>query len=277
MKVSIVATTFNRSVQMRRGLVSILNQDNLPEELEIVLVDDGSVDDTKEIVDTILVPLAQEKQVNFKYVYLDHPEHRISSIPRNVGIKNAEGEVIIFTESEMLHVGDTVAQILKKMEEEPARTPVATQIWSMGRRIWEKISEEDYRYPSRIINHRYAMLVEGNMQNTKAPDADFGITGSNNCFTGAYFAVRKQWLMDLGGFDETFEGHGWDDWDLLHRLNVYGKGVLYCNDIIVIHQWHEKNYPYNTIDAGKRNGTLSEANLKKGLIIANKGKDWGQP
>lgn len=268
--ISIVTTTFNRSVQMYRGLRSILRQGY--KDMEIVIVDDGSTDDTEDKIAELRVnyPL-----IHFTHIYLDHPEHRISSIPRNVGFKAAKGDIVLFTESELIHVDNSIEQMLQVMEENPDRTPVCTQMWTMGKRIWEKLSDETFEYPRRLIEHPYAMLVSGNMQNTKAPDSDFGITGSKNCFTGAFFGVKKQWVLDIGGFDESFEGHGWDDWDLLHRLNLYGKGILYCNDIAVVHQWHEKNYPYNTIDAGTRNGKISEERIKRGEYRANIGKDWG--
>lgn len=273
MKVSIIATTFNRSLQMKRGLSSILNQDDLPKDLELILINDGSSDETDSIVSNFIAPLAKDKRVDFKYIHLNYSEHRISCIPKNIGIKHADGEIIIFSESENLHVNNTIKQLIDKIQEHPNQTPIVTQYWSMGKRIWEKLSEDNFLYPARILSHPYAMLVNGNMQNTKAPDADFAITGSLNCFTGALFLAKKEWIEAIGGFDESMTGHGWEDWDILHRLNKYGKGVLYCNDIIAIHQWHEKNYPYNTDTTAKANGKMSE---QREGYQANIGKEWGK-
>lgn len=277
MKISLVTATFNRALQLKRGLITVLSQENLPPDMEIVIVDDGSIDDTKKVVD--FLRLEADKRYPFltiKYIYLNHPEHRISSIPRNVGIKEATGEIIIFTESECLHIGNTINQILQKMIDHPENTPVATQIWTMGQRIYQKLDDETFKYPSRILSHPYAQLTNNaNMNNTKAPDADFAITGSLNCLTGCFFACQRQWLMDIGGFDESFTGHSYDDFDLFARLAIYGKGILPCDDITVIHQWHEKNYPYNIYEHGERNGKISEANIKAGKYKVNQDHQWG--
>ena len=272
MKTSLVTVTYNRAKQLHRGIKTILNQSLLPD--EIIIVDDGSSDNTKDVCVALNIE-AFHKGTEIRYIYIDYPEPRISCIPRNLGIKSAKGDVIIFAESEALHVGNTIDQLLKKMEEFPNNTILASQVWTMGRRTWEKLSDEDFLHPARIINHPYAMLVNGNMQNTKAPDSDFAITGEKNCNAGVLFACQKQWVLDIGGFDESFEGHGWDDFDLFNRLALYGKGVKKVDDIIVIHQWHRKDYPYNIYLMADENGKKSEARVKTGEYRANIGKAWG--
>lgn len=268
MSTSLITATFNRAEQLFRGISTVLSQEVLPN--EIVIVDDGSQDNTKDVVAEL-----QKQFANIKYIYLDHPEPRISCIPHNIGIKQASGDFLIFTEPECLHIGNTIDQILKKMEQYPNGCPLATQIWTMGQAIYKSLSENQFEYPQSLLHHQYAMLVDGNMQNTNAPDSDWGITGSLNCFAGCLWAARKEWLLEIGGFDESFEGHGFDDWDLFHRLNAYGKSIVQCNDIAVIHAWHEKNYPYNLYEAADKNGKASEARLKAGEYHANIGKDWG--
>lgn len=273
MRVSLVTVTYNRAEQLKKGITTVLNQAILPDEL--VIIDDGSTDNTKEVCEAIKKVCA-DKNIDFVYTWINHPEPRISCIPRNVGIKEASGDIIIFTESEALHVGNTIEQLLAKYNDNPNCVPLATQVWSMGRRIWEKLSDEEFATPARIISHPYAQLVNGNMQNTNAPDADFGITGSLDCYVGILFLVTKEDLLTIRGFDESFEGHGWDDWDLLHRLETLGREVIKCNDIAVIHQWHEKNYPYNIYDAAEKNGKISEARTKKKEFRANIGRRWGK-
>lgn len=272
MKTSLISVTYNRAQQMDRGLRTVLSQTVIPD--EIIIVDDGSTDNTTEVVKQLIVDYLGK---TIRYIYIDSPAPRISCYPRNVGIKKAKGDIIIFTESECLHIGDTIKSLLDMAAFHPDQTIVATQVWSMGQRIYQKLSPEDFAKPARILSHPYAMLVtDPNMQNTNAPDSDFGITGSNNCLTGCLFLVKKQWLLDIGGFDESFEGHGFDDFDLFERLNLYGKPILQTNDIAVIHQWHRKDYPYNIYQAAERNGTLSEKRIKTGEFRANIGKEWGQ-
>lgn len=272
MTTSLVTVTFNRALQLDRGMRSILSQEVLPG--EIVLVDDGSTDNTKEVVEKLKVDFPN---MSFNYIYLDHPEHRISCIPRNVGIKAAHGDVIIFTEPEVLHVGNTVKQILAKLVNHPNHTPLATQVWTIQRKIYEKLTQDNFDRPATILTHPYAQLTnDTNLSNTRAPDSDWAITGSNHCIVGCLFAVERRVLMDMGGFDESLTEFGWDDFNLFDRLALYGKGIRPCDDIIVIHQWHEKNYPYNIYEAGDRNGKKSQENIKEYGWRANVGKEWGE-
>lgn len=271
---SLVTVTFNRALQLDRGMRSILSQEVLPD--EIVIIDDGSTDNTKDVVKGLTID-AHNKGISFNYIYLDHPEHRISCIPRNVGIKAAKGDVIIFTEPEVLHVGNTIKQIQDKMVEFPDRTPLATQVWTIQRKVYEKLTQDNFNRPATILSHEYAQLTDdANLHNAKAPDSDWAITGSNHCIVGCLFAVERRILMDMGGFDESLTEFSFDDWNLFDRLALYGRGILPCDDIIVIHQYHPKEYPYNIYEAGDRNGKKSQENIKEYGYTANVGKEWGE-
>jgi len=270
MRTSLVTCTWNRAKQLNYGMLSVITQELPPN--EIVVVDDGSQDNTFQVF-AELEEKANKKGIEMKYIYLHHPEARISSIPRNIGFKQSTGDVVFFSEPEMLHVGETIRQALEVITRD--HTPLATQIWTMGQKIWEKLDEEYFIHPARVLSHEYAMLVSGNMQNTKAPDSDWGITGSNDCFAGCFFGVKRDWFEELGGFDEKMTGHGYEDWDLLHRLSIYGKPVEHRNDIVVIHQWHTKNYPYNIYDHAEKNGTISENRIKEGKFRVNE-EGWGK-
>ena len=268
---SLVTATWNRSEQLKRGILTVINQTETVN--EIVVVDDGSTDDTKDVCE-FLEKKAQEKEIDFIYVYLDHKEARISSIPKNIGFEHTKGDIVFFTESELLHVTDTIKQATDTIKQ--GKTPLATQIWTMGDRIYKSLPDYFYSQPQLILGHEYAMLVSGNMQNTKAPDSDWGITGSINCYAGCFWGVKRDWFIDIGGFDEEMEGHGFEDWDILHRLDLYGKPVEQRNDIIIIHQWHTKNYPYNIYNMAEKNGKISEDRIKRGEYRANIGKQWGK-
>ena len=82
--------------------------------------------------------------------------------------------------------------------------------------------------------------------------------------------------MDIGGFDESLEGAGFDDFNLYDRLALYGHGIKKHDDIIAIHQWHEKNYPYNIYEAADRNGKKSQENIKEYGWTANVMREWGK-
>ena len=77
--ISVILPTYNRAKFIARAINSILNQTYT--DYEIIVVDDGSVDNTKEIL----------KPYMGKIEYIYH-EHLGASAARNVGIKAAKGE-----------------------------------------------------------------------------------------------------------------------------------------------------------------------------------------
>jgi glycosyltransferase involved in cell wall biosynthesis len=91
-----------------------------------------------------------------------------------------------------------------------------------------------------VYNFPYGFLKEEESKKSKAFDEyniDFigGLTGS------AIFNTQK--LQDLNGFDEFYHNWGAEDADMFDRLEHIGvTTVLYQEELLLLHQWHEKNY-----------------------------------
>lgn len=289
MKVTTISCVWNRALQTKRGLISLINQEVPPDQM--ILVDDGSEDKghTKEVARQ-LEEMAKAKGIEFEYIYLNYPAARVSSYPRNVGLRRAKHEIVIFTEGECLHVGNTVKQMKEMIEEDPMKIYVSSQIWTMGQSIWNDLDEDYFTHPEKLLTHPYAMLTDAqNTNNIKAPDSDWAITGSNNCFAGCMMGTLREHFMAVRGHDEDFKNYGWDDWDIIKRVGLYldikkrGKteytdniNVVTTNDIISIHQWHTKFYPYNIYESAEENGRKSAIRVESGEYRANIDNDkWG--
>jgi len=85
---SIIIPTYNRDDLIGSAIDSILNQKF--KEFEIIIVDDGSTDSTKEVI-------SKYTDARVKYIYQKNAER---SAARNNGIKNAIGEYICFLDSD---------------------------------------------------------------------------------------------------------------------------------------------------------------------------------
>ncbi|WP_339687007.1 glycosyltransferase [uncultured Nonlabens sp.] len=91
-----------------------------------------------------------------------------------------------------------------------------------------------------VYNFPYGFLKEEESKKLKAfgeYNIDFigGLTGS------AIFNTQK--LQDLNGFDEFYHNWGAEDADMFDRLERIGVAtVLYQEELLLLHQWHEKNY-----------------------------------
>jgi predicted glycosyltransferase involved in capsule biosynthesis len=272
-KTTWITTPYNRAQQLFRGMYTVMNQKVVPN--EVVIVDDGSKDTTQEVYEKLWrMSKGLDHSTQWSYIPTNHPEHRISAIPHNIGIKQSTGDLLIFCEAEILHVENTLAAVLAHMQTD--NFVVMTQVWTIQEKIYQALKEEEFQNPARILNHPYAQLTSSsNLENTKAPNSDWAITGSNNCVTGCCFAVWKKDMVEIGGYDEDFDGHGFDDWDVFARLGLLGRKPLYLNEPPIIHQWHKKEYPYNIYDAAERNGKKSADRIKAGEYRANINKEWG--
>lgn len=87
--VSVVLPTWNRAAYLPRAIKSVLTQDY--ERLELIVVDDGSTDDTRQIVGAM-----EDGRIR----YMRTPSNRGVSAARNAGIRRACGEYIAFQDSD---------------------------------------------------------------------------------------------------------------------------------------------------------------------------------
>lgn len=90
MKVSVIIPTYNRANYILDCLESLTLQTF--KDFEVLVCDDGSTDDTKQIIKKFV------NDLDIKYFYLDNTGS--PAAPRNVGIKNARGKYIAFLDSD---------------------------------------------------------------------------------------------------------------------------------------------------------------------------------
>jgi len=106
-KISVILTTRDRAMLVSEALASVLEQSRAPD--EIIVVDDGSVDDTGER----LRPLAASVR------YLRNPQPLGVSAARNRGIRAAAGSWLAFLDSDDLWKRGKLARQLQALRENP--------------------------------------------------------------------------------------------------------------------------------------------------------------
>ena len=92
--VSVIVPVYNSTAYLKRCVDAILSQTY--QDLEVVLVDDGSTDDS--------LNMCREYEKSDTRVKVFHKENGGSSSARNVGIKEATGEYICFCDSDDYYV-----------------------------------------------------------------------------------------------------------------------------------------------------------------------------
>ena len=88
-KISVIIPTYNRGKLIKKSIKSVLNQTY--QNIEVIVVDDGSTDNTESIVKNI-------KDKRLRYIKLE--ENKGACFARNIGIKNAKGTYISFQDSD---------------------------------------------------------------------------------------------------------------------------------------------------------------------------------
>ena len=91
MKVSVIIATYNRAKLIVKSIESILSQTHA--DLELIIVDDGSTDDTEQVVATY-----QAQDARIRYVPL--AENQGATTARNRGIIEARGDLIMVWDSD---------------------------------------------------------------------------------------------------------------------------------------------------------------------------------
>ena len=85
---SIIIPTYNRAVLLMNALQSVIQQTN--SDWEVIVIDDGSTDNTKEVV-------ADFRDPRIQYIYQQNAER---SAARNNGLRHARGKFICFLDSD---------------------------------------------------------------------------------------------------------------------------------------------------------------------------------
>lgn len=184
--VSVIIPTYNRAHLVGRAIKSVLDQTFT--DLELIVVDDGSTDNTEKAVRSF-----QDIRIR----YIRHKMSRGQSAARNTGIKEARGEYIAFLDDD----DEWLPQKLERQLEVFARTKIANLgVVTSGRII---VSEDGtFEIERSIFNFRddvYESLL--NLQWVPAPTT---------------LLIRRECLDD-NIFDENIPNR--EDWDLCVRLS----------------------------------------------------------
>ena len=183
-KVSVIIPTYNNAAHIIEAIDSVLAQ--AEKDLEIIVVDDGSTDNTKEMI--------QPRTNQIKYFYKTNGGPASS---RNLGIRNASGQYIAFLDSDDSWLPDKLEKQLRVIESDPKVGLVACgtlEVSSEGKLIRE-VKRKNYARRKQLIREMY----EGNV-----------IGG------GSTALVRKSCFDEIGLFDEHL--HGVEDWDMWLRI-----------------------------------------------------------
>jgi glycosyltransferase involved in cell wall biosynthesis len=195
MTCTVIVPTYNRVNHLKRTVDSLLRQDH--EELEIIVVNDGSTDGTYSYL---------ESQSKRPYIQVIHQKNRGPAEARNAGIRAARGEIIAFTDDDCVVPPDWVRRLVRVFEDPDIGFAGGTALNMTTHNFLSQISQE-------ITNHFVGF---------------YGAHGQDTSFlTSNNIAYRSRVLRRTGGFDTCFRRPGGEERALNIRLLSTGiRGVL---------------------------------------------------
>ncbi len=183
--VSVIIPSYNRAEYIAETIESVLAQTY--KNIETIVIDDGSTDDTKAVVARYLPKI--------KYVWQENSERGAS---RNHGLRLAKGEFIAFLDSDDLWLPNKIEEDIKFFERNSSVGIVYTdylQIDAEGNQL-KLLKLHDY------VERRTEALLEGNF-----------------ILIGAHL-IRTQLVRDIGGFREERQLSGSEDWEMWVRFST---------------------------------------------------------
>ena len=212
--VSVIIPTYNRAQVLPRAIDSVLHQTLT--DLELIVVDDGSTDNTQEVIATY---------DDNRLKYIQHDTNQNASVARNTGIDNASGEFIAFLDS------DDECQ-LDRLQQQVNHLQNHSEEWVAN---YCGVHIERQSRAKQIL----ADIFDNNAEYTGQEDVIAGLlTLSGLMHAGSTLCVRQTAVEAINGFDERFDRH--QDIEFTIRLAKYGK-IGYVDEELV--SLHESNKP----------------------------------
>ena len=183
--VSVIIPAYNQSRYLGQAIRSVLAQTYAS--FEIIVVDDGSTDDTRQVATGFA-------DARVRYV---HQLNRGLSAARNTGIRHARGELLTFLDSDDLFLEHKLATLVGALEKNPALGLVAG---------------------GAILIDEHGELV-GEVFDEGLPANLSDLLLGNPLHVGSVL-LRREWQERVGFFDETLRSY--EDWDMWLRLARLG-------------------------------------------------------
>lgn len=217
MRISIIICTFNRSSLLKRAIASLMAQSIPSNEYEIIIIDNNSTDNTRQIV-TETIRIAQNN-----IFYFHEPEQGLS-LARNRGIREARGEIVAFLDDDALADYIWLEKLLEGFSSE--RTAC------VGGRVtpfWDKLTGWPGWLHSRLIGF-YTVVNYGDCEYLHYPNYP---AGTNIAFRKAAFAVAGNFNAALGRTGQSLLSM--EEADICLRIEQAGYQICYCPEAIVQH------------------------------------------
>jgi glycosyltransferase involved in cell wall biosynthesis len=242
--VSVIIPNYNYAKYLSDCLNSILNQSYL--NLEIILVDDGSTDNS--------ITIAESFGNRIKIIVQDH---KGVNAARNLGIKNATGTFLAFCDSDDVWLP-------KKIELQVNFAKSSGEFGLIYSGI--RIVDEDL---GLIRNQDAKYAGDCSKEFLKHPSEAIVLLGASTSL------ISRELIDKVGLFDETMHGPG-EDWDFFRRIAETSL-ISFIPDHLVLYRQHRisaSRVPTHKYYEGNRNALRNMFRQNGHITLLNRRLSW---
>jgi glycosyltransferase involved in cell wall biosynthesis len=222
MQISVIIPTHNRSKILQECLQAIFRQDLEEKDYEVIVVDDGSSDNTSATVKNV--------KISHKNLHYIRQENRGQGIARNTGVSRAKGQVVLFIGDDIIATPKFLSEHLRMHLRHTSENEAV-----LGFTTWHpKLTKTPYMQWvtngstifGRFGGHQFAYeKLKGRTE------ADYNFFYTSN-------VSLKRSLVERFPFDPSFSGYGWEDIELGYRLHRRVGLKLFYNPQAVAYHDH---------------------------------------
>lgn len=217
LKISVIIPTYNRSDYIKLTIESFLSQTYDKNNIEIIICDNCSTDNTKKVVFD-LIEFHKDREI--RYIY---ESRQGSHFARNTAAQCATGEILYFTDDDMIadsRMLEYIVKIFMQYKDIGAVTGKVIPKWETKPPIWVE----------KYLNNQWLSLIDKNMK-LCITDYDLGVYSCHE-------AIRSELFLESGGFHPDIIGKEWvGDGETGFNKELQEKGYLfaYVGDAVTEH------------------------------------------
>ena len=238
-RISVVIPSYNNRRYLKNTVQHLLRQDLRREEYEIVVVDDGSFDDTEAYMRRVFRD--EPEAANFKFIFFPRKQPRRmgdnqfrAGVARNLGVKHTSGEILAFLDSDILVPPHYLRDLLEKHKEWDVIQPKRIQ-------LQKRVSSEFTRYESIRAGRDTYITDEGYWETFQNQTRDWMQLERPWRYVCTYgLSCKRSTFLALGGLRRNYIFYGYEDTEL--GLDLYHRQCRFLlNDMKVYHLDHRHN------------------------------------
>ena len=257
-RTSLIITTYNWKEALKLTLDSVVRQTVAPD--EVIIADDGSSDDTKEIIEeykkTCTIPIYHSWQED-KGFRLARSRNKAISISKHEYIIIVDGDIILHKKFIQDHI--RLSEDGTYLQGSRVLLNASSSEKILEKQLFTRPHIFSRKFKNRV-NYFYSPLLSKLFFKTK--------TKSHSGVRGCNFSFFKKDIIRINGFNEDFNGWGREDSEFVERL--FNSGIERRNLKFRAVQYH---LFHNEGTASSKNDLILEKAIKEKLTWCENGID----